>query len=65
MVLRDNYLGSFTHFSTLYEYLEKRSNGHTLGDPVVQKYREGHVGQISSRGPIFRLNASLGEFTPS
>ncbi|KAJ4483345.1 hypothetical protein J3R30DRAFT_3834330, partial [Lentinula aciculospora] len=39
MILRDNYLGSFTHFSTLYEYLHKQKSGTPLGDPVVQKYR--------------------------
>ncbi|KAF9070624.1 hypothetical protein BDP27DRAFT_1401949 [Rhodocollybia butyracea] len=41
MILRENYLGSFTHFSTLYEYLDKRRRGAHLGDPVVQKYRPG------------------------
>ncbi|KAH7874742.1 uncharacterized protein C8R40DRAFT_1171340 [Lentinula edodes] len=34
MILRDNYLGSFTHFSTLYEYLRKQKRGAPLGDPV-------------------------------
>jgi len=43
MALRNNYLGSFTHFSTLGEYLHKRKNGIPPGDPVVQKYREGTV----------------------
>ncbi|KAG6372334.1 hypothetical protein JVT61DRAFT_7774 [Boletus reticuloceps] len=38
MVLRDNYLGSFTHFSTLTEYLEKRSRGE-VGDPIGKKWR--------------------------
>ncbi|TFK44762.1 hypothetical protein BDQ12DRAFT_730786 [Crucibulum laeve] len=41
MVLRDNYLGSFTHFSTLYEYLDKRKRGIPVGDPISSKYREG------------------------
>ncbi|KAF9465079.1 hypothetical protein BDZ94DRAFT_1351083 [Collybia nuda] len=41
MVLRDNYLGSFTHFSTLYEYLEKKKRGLPIGDPLIVKYREG------------------------
>ncbi|KAF5393264.1 hypothetical protein D9757_000624 [Collybiopsis confluens] len=41
MILRDNYLGSFTHFSTLYEYLDRRKRGVLVGDPVVQKYRPG------------------------
>jgi hypothetical protein len=42
MVMRDNYLGSFTHFSTLLEYLDKRKRG-ILGDPLALKYREGKV----------------------
>ncbi|KAI0645908.1 hypothetical protein C8Q79DRAFT_910949 [Trametes meyenii] len=41
MVLRDNYFGSFTHFSTLTEYLSKRSRGLPLGDPIHLQYREG------------------------
>ncbi|KAE9411411.1 hypothetical protein BT96DRAFT_961320 [Gymnopus androsaceus JB14] len=41
MILRENYLGSFTHFSTLYEYLDKRKRGVPLGDPVLQKFRPG------------------------
>jgi len=41
MVLKDNYIGSFTHFSTLNEYLNsKRKNG-PIGDPIQLKYREG------------------------
>lgn len=44
MILRNNYFGSFTHFSTLYEYLEKRKQGQPLGDPVDLQYREGSVG---------------------
>ncbi|KIJ61338.1 hypothetical protein HYDPIDRAFT_177084 [Hydnomerulius pinastri MD-312] len=38
MVLRDNYFGSFTHFSTLTEYLEKRNRGE-VGDPIEKKWR--------------------------
>ncbi|KAG1858104.1 hypothetical protein F4604DRAFT_1684988 [Suillus subluteus] len=45
MVLRDNYLGSFTHFSTLVEYLEKRSIN-LIGDPLEMKHRPGKV-QVS------------------
>ena len=33
MILRDNYFGSFTHFSTLTEYLRGKENGR-LGDPI-------------------------------
>ncbi|KAJ3575090.1 hypothetical protein NP233_g1335 [Leucocoprinus birnbaumii] len=41
MVLRDNYLGSFTNFSTLYEYIDKRKKDIPAGDPINLKYREG------------------------
>ncbi|KAI8993910.1 hypothetical protein BD414DRAFT_436222, partial [Trametes punicea] len=41
MILRDNYFGSFTHFSTLTEYLNKRKSGQPLGDPIHLQYREG------------------------
>ncbi|OSD07084.1 hypothetical protein PYCCODRAFT_793525 [Trametes coccinea BRFM310] len=41
MILRDNYFGSFTHFSTLNEYLDKRRSGQPLGDPIHLQYREG------------------------
>ncbi|KAF7288717.1 hypothetical protein HMN09_01377700 [Mycena chlorophos] len=40
MILQANYFGSFTTFSTLYEYLEKRKQG-IQGDPVMLQYREG------------------------
>ncbi len=43
MVLRDNYLGSFTSFSTLYEYIDKRRRDIPMGDPINLKYREGKV----------------------
>ncbi|KAG2345485.1 hypothetical protein BDR05DRAFT_880204 [Suillus weaverae] len=41
MVLRDNYFGSFTHFSTLVEYLDKRSKFNLTGDPLEMKHRPG------------------------
>ncbi|KAG1742840.1 hypothetical protein EDB19DRAFT_1875202 [Suillus lakei] len=41
MVLRDNYFGSFTHFSTLVEYLDKRSKSNWTGDPLEMKHRPG------------------------
>ncbi|KAF9033263.1 hypothetical protein BDZ89DRAFT_1063002 [Hymenopellis radicata] len=41
MILRENYFGSFTHFSTLYEYLERRGRGLPPGDPDLDKYRAG------------------------
>lgn len=44
MVLRDNYLGSFTNFSTLYEHIDKRKRNVPIGDPINLKYREGKVG---------------------
>ncbi|KAH7927135.1 hypothetical protein BV22DRAFT_1193843 [Leucogyrophana mollusca] len=46
MVLRDNYLGSFTHFSTLYEYLNKRGRQHAVGDPIELKYRPGKANML-------------------
>ncbi|KZT11041.1 uncharacterized protein LAESUDRAFT_741340 [Laetiporus sulphureus 93-53] len=41
MILRDNYFGIFTHFSTLSEYLEKRRKGQPVGDPIDLQYRPG------------------------
>ncbi|KAG7440025.1 uncharacterized protein BT62DRAFT_646663 [Guyanagaster necrorhizus] len=46
MIIKDNYFGSFTHFSTLYEYLERKSRGLPPGDPVVDKYRKGHSNML-------------------
>lgn len=43
MILRDNYFGTFTHFSTLIEYLQKVRDGKPPGDPVDLQYREGTV----------------------
>lgn len=43
MVLRDNYFGSFTQFSTLYEYIQKKDRGLPIGDPTEFKYRPGKV----------------------
>ncbi|KAH6910365.1 hypothetical protein BKA70DRAFT_1272889, partial [Coprinopsis sp. MPI-PUGE-AT-0042] len=43
MVIKDNYFGSFTHFSTLYEFLSKRQSRAPLGDPTELKYRDGKV----------------------
>ncbi|KIY46774.1 hypothetical protein FISHEDRAFT_46624 [Fistulina hepatica ATCC 64428] len=41
MVFKDNYFGTFTHFSTLHEFLEKLKMNKPIGDPVVEKYRPG------------------------
>ncbi|KAK7692730.1 hypothetical protein QCA50_004363 [Cerrena zonata] len=41
MILRDNYFGTFTHFSTLIEYLHKVREGKPPGDPIEMQYREG------------------------
>ncbi|KAJ8503140.1 hypothetical protein ONZ45_g11120 [Pleurotus djamor] len=41
MVMRENYFGAFTHFSTLREYLEKQRSGLMPGDPIEAKYRPG------------------------
>ncbi|KAL0573201.1 Macrophage colony-stimulating factor 1 receptor [Marasmius crinis-equi] len=46
MIVRENYLGSFTQFSTLYEYLERKERGLPPGDPVSQKYREGKANML-------------------
>ncbi|KAJ3553006.1 hypothetical protein NM688_g3848 [Phlebia brevispora] len=59
MILRNNYFGAFTHFSTLYEYLQRRRLGLSLGDPVDLQYREGssnalqvHLGVMIDTGLI-------------
>jgi len=54
MVLRDNYLGNFTHFSTLVEYLEKRSMSAFGGDPLEMKYQPKKVSK-----PAFCLDIAL------
>ncbi|KZT28945.1 hypothetical protein NEOLEDRAFT_1057065 [Neolentinus lepideus HHB14362 ss-1] len=41
MILRDNYFGTFTHFSTVYEYLDKKKKGLPVGDPIEKQYRKG------------------------
>lgn len=43
MILRDNYFGTFTHFSTLIEYLQKHRAGRPVGDPIDLQYRAGTV----------------------
>ncbi|KAF8161147.1 hypothetical protein B0H34DRAFT_654233 [Crassisporium funariophilum] len=48
MVFRDNYLGSFTHFQTLYEYLEKRRQNTPVGDPIMSKYRPGKANMLQA-----------------
>ncbi|KAJ6499231.1 hypothetical protein C8R45DRAFT_108777 [Mycena sanguinolenta] len=45
MILQTNYFGSFTTFSTLFEYLEKRKKG-VHGDPVLQQYRRGQSNKL-------------------
>jgi hypothetical protein len=57
MVMRDNYFGSFTNFSTLYEYLDKRKQGLPVGDPLELKYRMG-----KARSFIFRATLQLTPF---
>ncbi|KAI5121559.1 hypothetical protein M0805_000740 [Coniferiporia weirii] len=41
MVLRENYLGGFTQYSTTREYLGKYEKGVPVGDPLGLKYRPG------------------------
>ncbi|KAF7361830.1 hypothetical protein MVEN_00527500 [Mycena venus] len=45
MILQTNYFGSFTTFSTLFEYLEKRKKG-MQGDPVLLQYRKGQSNML-------------------
>jgi hypothetical protein len=61
MILQNNYFGSFTTFSTLFEYLDKRKKGLPVGDPVMQQYRKGQVSYTSCAGfyvpnPYFQSN---------
>jgi hypothetical protein len=66
MVLRDNYLGSFTHFQTLYEYLEKRKEKLPPGDPIWLKYRPGKVRQRQSHCMlIYVLTLCLEQYATS
>jgi len=53
MVLRDNYFGSFTQFSTLNEYLEKRKRNLPPGDPIMEKYRKGKVHRQFCVAPFY------------
>ncbi|KAJ7287460.1 hypothetical protein C8J57DRAFT_1431026 [Mycena rebaudengoi] len=46
MILQNNYFGSFTKFSTLFEYLERRKKGLAVGDPVLQQYRKGQSNML-------------------
>jgi hypothetical protein len=52
MIFQQNYFGIFTHFSTLREYLQKRSQGQ-IGDPIDMKYRPGMVMTLFLR-PLVR-----------
>ncbi len=45
LILRDNYIGSFTHFQTLSEYLDKRNQKLPVGDPIKLSYRPGKVSE--------------------
>ena len=47
MIFQQNYFGTFTHFSTLGEYLQKRAAGQ-IGDPIDLTYRPGTVRQFLS-----------------
>ncbi|KAG6903050.1 hypothetical protein C0995_007483 [Termitomyces sp. Mi166 len=53
MVFRENYLGSFTHFVTLYEYLDRRKKKQPLGDPVLSKYRPGKNNMLQTEMQVF------------
>ncbi|KAH9083360.1 hypothetical protein EDB83DRAFT_2538792 [Lactarius deliciosus] len=45
MIFQQNYFGTFTHFSTLGEYLQKRGEGQ-IGDPINLTYRPGMSNQM-------------------
>ncbi len=47
MIFQQNYFGTFTHFSTLGEYLQKRGEGQ-IGDPIDLTYRPGMVRHVPS-----------------
>ena len=47
MIFQQNYFGTFTHFSTLGEYLQKRGVGQ-IGDPIDLTYRPGMVRNVPS-----------------
>ncbi|KAI0314094.1 hypothetical protein OF83DRAFT_1165342 [Amylostereum chailletii] len=65
MILRENYFGGFTHFSTIQEFLERRERGHPMGDPIQAKWREGASNvmnidlQLTLEKAIFILPAGL------
>lgn len=71
MVLRDNYFGSFTHFSTLNEFLAKQRHGKSIGDPVELRYRPGSANplhielQLDVRNGIVMLPAGLSGYDTS
>ncbi|KAJ7647262.1 hypothetical protein FB45DRAFT_987066 [Roridomyces roridus] len=46
MILQNNYFGSFTTFSTLFEHLENRKKGLPLGNPIAQQYRKGQSNML-------------------
>lgn len=58
MVLRDNYFGSFTHFSTLVEYLGRHGRGE-VGDPIEKKYRLGQSNPLQVIISLMLQNGSL------
>ncbi|EGO25461.1 hypothetical protein SERLADRAFT_415036 [Serpula lacrymans var. lacrymans S7.9] len=59
MVLRDNYLGSFTHFSTLTEYLDKRNIHNLVGDPLEMKYRPEKTNMLQAEISLLLENGSI------
>ncbi|PFH51536.1 hypothetical protein AMATHDRAFT_74889 [Amanita thiersii Skay4041] len=59
LVLKDNYFGSFTHFSTLCEYLTKRDKGLSPGDPIMLKYRPGKANMMQVTMSLHASSASL------
>ncbi|KAF8893814.1 hypothetical protein BD779DRAFT_1669348 [Infundibulicybe gibba] len=59
MIIRDNYFGSFTHFSTLYEYLDRRARNLPVGDPILLKYRKGKANMMEVTISLFAQNCTV------
>ena len=52
MVLRENYFGAFTQYSTTREYLAGHERGLMPGDPLELKYRLGKVSSSTTRNTV-------------
>ncbi|TFK75375.1 hypothetical protein BDN72DRAFT_832240 [Pluteus cervinus] len=59
MVFKDNYFGSFTHFSTLYEYLDNKRHNRPPGDPIIAKYRVGKANPMQVEMTVCVFHAEV------